>query len=298
MKYVDFGPDDGKLTDPFCLAQTSDGHKGTDFAILDGMAMERGVNVLAAANGTVQKIRDGEPDRWATPEDLKAVQEQRKECGNAILITHENGIKTLYCHLKNGSLTVKPEDKVKTGDVIAKVGLSGFTEFPHVHFGILKGNEILDPFTGLNNDAKECGQIKKEMWQKETIIDYQSLSIMDIGFSNSVPTLRNIEKDSNFANNISLQSDIISFWVTILGAQKGDEIVMEIRDPNGKIYTERKIIQDKTRAKQFYYVGRKTQNTPLIEGAYTGTVQIIRPANTAEENPEKWQKTEAILVKP
>src|SRR5262249_31080846 len=50
----------------------------------------------------------------------------------------------------------------------------------------------------------------------------------------------------------------LTFWVTIYGAQAGDSIAMTIMGPGGDIYASRDIVQDKTRARQFYFAGKKT----------------------------------------
>lgn len=49
-----------------CGTLTRDGHSGTDFTLPDLAAMERGVNVLAAASGTIMGIRDRLPDNGPT----------------------------------------------------------------------------------------------------------------------------------------------------------------------------------------------------------------------------------------
>jgi biotin carboxyl carrier protein len=296
MNYLDFGPQDGVQSDPACLERTTDAHKGTDFALPDGAAMQGGVDVLAALDGTVVKVRDGEPDRWPTAEDIEKVKESRKECGNAILIDHDEGLETLYCHLKNGSVIVKPGQKVKQGQNIAQVGLSGLTEFPHLHFGVLENGKIIDPFTGQENTGR-CNSKHVSYWQKNLDVQYQPLVIQATGFSGDVPTLTALEKDITTGSQITVNSPVMAYWVILLGVRAGDEIHMKITDPNGKLYAERKITQDKTRARQFYSTGFRTQNHPLSEGAYTASVKITRPDKNGHP-PQTWTRTTAALVRP
>lgn len=292
MNYVDMGPDDDKKTDPACLNRTYDGHKGTDFMILDEKSMEKGVNVITPLAGTVTRIRDGEPDQWSTDEQLKEIKNQRKECGNAILVDHGDDLQTIYCHLKNGSVQVKPNQEVGQGDVLAQVGLSGLTQFPHLHFGIIKENQIIDPFTGQNN-TQECGKKRGTLWNSDLEITYQPFVIQNLGFSTDIPALDTIEKDGSSPSEISLDSNILTFWVTLFGVQEGDDITLEIKDPNGKTFAKREVIQDKERTRQFYYAGRRTTKTPLIEGVYTGEITIKR--NYKNQIIED-QKFSAILV--
>ncbi len=58
-----------------------------------------------------------------------------------------DGVYVLYGHLMTGSITVKPGDTVKRGDVIAKLGNSGNTSESHLHFHVMNGPE---PLTATN----------------------------------------------------------------------------------------------------------------------------------------------------
>ena len=61
-------------------------------------------------------------------------------CGNAIHIDHENGYQTRYYHLQNeGLITNIPNKKVQVVDrqQIGKVGLTGNTDGPHIHFMVI-----------------------------------------------------------------------------------------------------------------------------------------------------------------
>ena len=54
--------------------------------------------------------------------------------GNTVMIRHDNGLVSLYAH--NSSLVVKVGDKVKKGQVVTKIGTSGRSTGPHLHFEI------------------------------------------------------------------------------------------------------------------------------------------------------------------
>ncbi|MCD6155633.1 MAG: peptidoglycan DD-metalloendopeptidase family protein [Candidatus Atribacteria bacterium] len=59
--------------------------------------------------------------------------------GNTVIIDHQNSMITVYAHLQ--SIAVKAGDRVKKGDVLGKVGNSGLTEQPVLHFEIRVGND-------------------------------------------------------------------------------------------------------------------------------------------------------------
>jgi murein DD-endopeptidase MepM/ murein hydrolase activator NlpD len=91
---------------------------------------EKGTAVKAADSGTV----------------IYAGSEVRG-MGNLLLIKHANGYITAYAH--NESLLVKKNDTVKKGQTIARVGNSGGTPDPQLHFEVRRGNKTIDPATVL-----------------------------------------------------------------------------------------------------------------------------------------------------
>jgi murein DD-endopeptidase MepM/ murein hydrolase activator NlpD len=60
-----------------------------------------------------------------------------------LIIRHKNGLLTAYAHTKE--ILVKKGQKVKLGQVVAKVGQSGNVQTPQVHFGIRDGKKPIDP---------------------------------------------------------------------------------------------------------------------------------------------------------
>lgn len=149
-RYVDRSPGPEK-TDYLCKPQTEDKHKGTDIALRDFGVMEKGVAVRAAAAGRVLALRDGMPDIIVTKE--RRAQILKQGCGNVIIIGHGGGWQTQYCHLKKDSLLVKNGDMVAAGQPIGQVGLSGITEYPHLHFMVQRREsrqkiQYFDPFDG------------------------------------------------------------------------------------------------------------------------------------------------------
>ncbi|MDR3284465.1 MAG: M23 family metallopeptidase [Treponema sp.] len=63
--------------------------------------------------------------------------------GNHIIVSHAGNMKSLYAHLSE--MAVKPGDGVKRGEVIGKVGVTGATTGPHLHFEIQVDNTPRDP---------------------------------------------------------------------------------------------------------------------------------------------------------
>ncbi|MCU7612922.1 M23 family metallopeptidase [Chryseobacterium sp. GMJ5] len=99
-------------------------HKGLDIAVAFGS------NVIATAAGTV--IFSG----------------QKGGYGNCVIVSHGNGLATLYGHLSQ--LIAKTNDKVKVGQVIAKSGNSGRSTGPHLHYEVHKNNTPVNPKLFMN----------------------------------------------------------------------------------------------------------------------------------------------------
>lgn len=79
--------------------------------------------------------------------------------GNTVIISHENGYKTLYSHL-DSNFFVKEGQIVHQGQLIAKIGpkylengkLNGYTTGPHLHFSIFSSDgNTLDPLSLLTD---------------------------------------------------------------------------------------------------------------------------------------------------
>lgn len=63
--------------------------------------------------------------------------------GKAVIIEHSDGFRTLYGHLS--SISVRPGAKVKAGSFIGRVGSTGYSTGPHLHFTLWKNNSPLNP---------------------------------------------------------------------------------------------------------------------------------------------------------
>jgi hypothetical protein len=131
-----------------------DDHTGTDFLLKGGFTqMDNGsADVLAAADGEVVFVHDGEFDRCAL--NLQAQMVQCEDGGpvtppNEITVLHDDGITTRYLHLKKNSILVAEGDRVTCGQAMGLVGSSGNSSAPHVHFMVLDtdGNAV-DAFAG------------------------------------------------------------------------------------------------------------------------------------------------------
>ena len=70
--------------------------------------------------------------------------------GKHVIINHGFGYKTLYAHMSEFS--VRKGQKVKRGDIIGKVGNTGTSTGPHLHYEVIRNNKKIDPANFFFND--------------------------------------------------------------------------------------------------------------------------------------------------
>ncbi len=118
-------PIDGYLTSDF--GDRPDPFTG-EIAFHTGLdiAAEKGAPIQAAASGKVIQASD-----------------KKDGYGKCVIIEHASGFSTLYAHCSE--LNVKEGEYVTAGQVIAKVGSTGRSTGPHLHFSIIINEEFVDP---------------------------------------------------------------------------------------------------------------------------------------------------------
>lgn len=99
-----------------------------------------GSPVFAACGGVVEEAFDGLEDT-DDGTDLEQVEarygEHARIDGNHVLLRHGGGELSLYAHLQKGSVSVAPGEKVEAGRQIGRVGSSGSSWLPHLHFHVM-----------------------------------------------------------------------------------------------------------------------------------------------------------------
>jgi murein DD-endopeptidase MepM/ murein hydrolase activator NlpD len=98
-------------------------HQGVDFAA------PTGTPVVAAADGTVMDVGP------------------RSTYGRTITLRHSGGTETLYAHLSSFSPGLAPGQHVRQGQTIGRVGSTGLSSGPHLHYEITQGGRQVNPAT-------------------------------------------------------------------------------------------------------------------------------------------------------
>ncbi|MBL7913816.1 MAG: M23 family metallopeptidase [Bacteroidia bacterium] len=130
------------------IYKTSKMHEGIDFTA------PIGTDIYAAGNGTVKEVVYGD-----------------RGYGNYVLISHGFGYETLYAHMSK--VNARPGQKVKRGDVIGKVGSTGASTAPHLHYEVIKQGTKINPINFFYND------LTPEEYEKMIEISSQSNQSFD-----------------------------------------------------------------------------------------------------------------------
>lgn len=118
-------------------------HRGVDYAA------PTGTPVRSVGNGTVIK---------------KAYQ--RGGAGNYVKIKHNKTFTTIYMHFVRHVKNLKVGQRVSQGDIIGYVGMTGTATGPHLHYGVMKNGQYINPLTMKLPPSKPLeGQLLEEFMQ-------------------------------------------------------------------------------------------------------------------------------------
>ncbi len=267
--YVDLAPGPDQH-DFMCGLKTRDDHRGTDIHLMSFDAMQAGVAVLAAAPGRVAALRDGMQDTPVTA-DTRADIEGR-ECGNAVRIDHGEGWQTLYCHMKQGSITVTEGQEVETGTPLGQVGLSGLTNAPHVHLSVLRDGAVVDPFLP-GADPGTCGTATGTgLW--DTALPYDRAGLFTAGFSTGVPDFDAVKSGAARVTDTAPDAPLVIYG-HVFYAQPGDTLRLTAAGPEGEIFSHTETLEA-PQAQLFRAYGRRAPPGGWPPGAYRGYVTLER----------------------
>jgi Peptidase family M23 len=274
LKYVDHDPGPG-VRDYMCGGLSSDAHKGTDIAIRDLVAMAAGVKVRAAAAGVVDALRDGMAD--VSVDEIGRAAIEGKECGNGIRLVHGDGWTTWYCHLRRGSLMVKEGDRVAAGQSLALVGLSGDTSFPHLHFDVRRGEDVIDPFVGAE-PAADCGPGRQPLWAAAVMaqLPYQPVLLTNAGFAAAAPQKEDVRRGWHQLGALPVTSPALVLWVEGYWVEPGDRVRFRLRGPKGEAILDHALEIDRRRQRWFDFAGGRRPGERWQAGTYAGEVVLER----------------------
>lgn len=273
QQYFDHDPGPGAV-DYTCGIMSSDGHDGVDFRLPTQAAMRQGVAVMAAAPGVVKSVRDGMPDVDVRLAGLASVK--GRECGNGVVIAHNGGWETQYCHLMRGSVHVMVGDPVDAGAVLGSIGESGDAAFPHLHFSVRHNGVKIDPF----NTAAACGK-GPSLWSTSAsaVLAYRTPQVINAGFAGTPVTMEQVEAGPIASPDG--QSAAVVAYVRTIGLKAGDVQQLTVRSPNGAMLVSQKTAPlDTNKAQWMLFDGKNRPAEGFSSGRYNARYRVIRAGKT------------------
>ncbi len=123
------------LRSPLATTRITSSYGRRFHPVLGKMKMHAGVDYGAPTGTPVQAVADGKVT-WAG---------WRGANGNLVSIQHAGGYVTHYAHLSRVSSDLRVGKRVKKSAVIGKVGSTGRSTGPHLHFGMTRGGKSMNP---------------------------------------------------------------------------------------------------------------------------------------------------------
>lgn len=161
-------------------------HSGLDIAGGRGIGQ---VNIVASKSGVVVYPKKNDATNCPTNAGYS-------NCGggygNYVIIQHTDGNYTLYAHMDANSITVKAGESVEQGQVIGKMGSSGYSTGAHLHFEVREGqntsSSAVDPLKYISKDnPREVSSGSSDFlkwlqsWEGHTKIVGDSYVVQDVG---------------------------------------------------------------------------------------------------------------------
>jgi len=227
----------------------------------------------------VKAVREGVADVNVRAVGLESVA--GRECGNGVLIEHEGGWETLYCHMARGSVDVQLGEHVDTGTKLGLVGLSGQTEFPHLHFSVGHNGIMVDPFAV---GAKDACEVSHPLWSAtaKIALAYHSPSVINFGFADEPLSVSDVEMGRADAMLPTADSPVLVAFIRAIGLKAADVQSFTLKGPGGEVLTHNEAAPlDSNMAERFMFVGKRKTAAEWPRGTYEAEFAIRRGGATA-----------------
>lgn len=267
-----------------CLALGYDGHDGVDVRLPSMAVQKAGVDVRAVADGLVVGTRDGMDDIGLKGAGGREALKGR-ECGNGVLLRHEGGFDTQYCHMAKGSIAVAKGDRVARGRTLGQVGLSGMTEFPHLHLTLRKDGKAIDPYAP--DGPSPSSGVTPNVWaaDAQAAMRIDTPLVLNSGFSDAPVPNEQIESGELAGKTLGPDAPALVAFARVIGLGRGDGLRITLRGPGGAELAKNEIPPVLgPKAQQSVFAGRKRPGEGWAAGRYVSTIEILRQGATLKSS--------------
>jgi hypothetical protein len=174
--------------------------------------------------------------------------------------------------MKRGSVLVRKGDKVRAGDTLGEVGLSGKTQFPHLHLSVRRDGAVVDPFAPTG--PGDCGVVPAQtLWAD--LPDYQPGGVLGTGFSAAIPDYTAIRNGAGDQAPLDANAPALVFWAYAFGGQVGDQLELTVTGPGGALVSHSEALE-RNQAQFFRAAGRRLRGGHWPAGQYQGLARLLR----------------------
>lgn len=193
-----------------------------------------------------------------------------------MVLTHADGWQTQYCHMARGSIAVAKGQRVKAGDPLGLIGLSGDTQFPHLHLSVRQGARKVDPFAPDAAPGTCSPAAGPTLWTADAAkaLAYHETEILNLGFADGPVAMEAIDAES-LARPTSGSAALVGYG-RVIGLGAGDRMQVAIADPTGALLAENAAVVSTNKAQYMLFTGKKRPAAGWAKGRYTITVTVTR----------------------
>src|SRR3954471_5061071 len=199
-----------------------------------------------------------------------------REAGNSVVIQHGDGWETQYAHLRRGSVALHAGDRVEAGTRLGLVGLSGQTEFAHLHFAVRHNGRTVDPFDA--ESRADCAAPAQSLWEARarSLLKYVASGVLSAGVAGGPPVLTERDVDTEKTRAFDAAAGAVVFWAHVYGTQAGDVEELRLVGPSGAVLSQRRARVERTQAQRLVYVGKRRPGGEWPTGDYRGEYVLYR----------------------
>ena len=226
--YKDDDTTSGSVRNFKCSDYCYDGWSGMIFAIKNMKSMDQGVPILAAGNGVIVSVHNGDTDRVK-------LHTNTGSHGNFVRIQHNPQLYTLYAFLRDNSIRVHNGQTVKKGDTLAMAGSSDDIYYgPGLYF------RVEDSLNGKFQDpmGDECAAPPYAALLSTIPIYDTTFGLIDAGVTNtSAFTVDTLIERPPTVTEISVTDDaFVCIWTQVKNTYTGDSNEHIWIRPDGNIF--------------------------------------------------------------
>ncbi len=198
--------------------------------------------------------------------------------------------------MRKGSIAVDKGDKVKAGQRLGFVGMSGSTQYPHVHFQVMHKRKVIDPFVGLERSDR-CALGEMPLWKAGTLgkLAYRPTALYNAGFATAAPKPKAM-RDGRYRDKVlPRKTPALVLWVDMFGVRAGDTLSFSITGPDGKKILKYSNTIKKTQARRYVYAGLRRKTPLWPAGVYKGEIRLVR--KNGLDGPEAYSTTREVTLR-